>query len=1276
MGSLFANIYTYFSNRKFLFFSLLAAMVTILILGALRLKPQEDITRMLPEEPRLQQINQALQEVKFGDKILLSVSVEDPQDREKLLRSADALEEKLLNLKPTYIEELNYKLGEEQMQAYFDLFYTHLPLYLNEDDYAEIDSMLQGDNLAASLQSSYRLLLTPAGSFIQKTLVRDPLHMTPRALKRLKSLEGDENFVAVDQRLFSKDAKHVFMFISPRHKAKESGPNAKFLEELQKIEQAHEAEFETDIHYFGAPLVSAGNAIQIKKDVNRTMGLVAGVLFLFLLYFYRKPQYFLMIIVPVLFGGIFGLGILGFLQPEISAISLGVGAILLGITIDYSLHIFTHYQHAKSKSDLLKEVSLSLVMSCITTVLAFLCLLFTKSPVLHDLGAFAGLSIVGAALGSLLVLPHILPANTKSKHKENKLEKWLGTAFHDNKILVGMVLISTFLAVYFYKAPTFEKNMDNLNYMSESMLESEKFLDELGNVSNRNLFVIARRKNPDEALEKLESINPTLQKLVEQKRIHSVSGPGELMLSHAAQEKKIAEWNAFWDSEKKEKLKANLHKEAAKLGFKEHAFDPFYALLDKNFEPVGTEGLSALYAEGPLREFVQYNDSSASVFALIKVKPENRQAVIEQLENEKSIVVFDKKYLSDQIVDAVSSDFSLLANISLIMVFLVLLMAYGRFELAIIAFLPLGLSWFWVMGAMQLFDLKMNLINLIITTFVFGLGIDYSIFVLNGLIRDQRYGTSNLATYKSSIFLSAFTTIIGMGGMLFAGHPALRSIAIMSVVGIASVLILVYICIPLMYRFLVSGRIEKHKAPLTLKNIWGTLLAWLMILWGFHLLIFYALPLRILILIPLKTRKKSIHFLLYIWANCYIKMLFPFRKKAYGEIPSDMRKQRIYIANHQSFIDTVFMFSLSPYAIIATNNRIYNHFIFGPICRLCDFLNVSDGIEDVMQKIRLRWQEGYSFLIFPEGTRSEDQEIHRFHKGAFKLSEELQAPIMPVLIHGSGDFLPKGSFWGGFNDLVYTFLPEILPGDRQYGQGYSEQSKYIRKYMAEELENLRNAHDMPYYLRSKIMLNYIYINPVLYWYLYVKFKVEKRYSVFHNHLPKTGNIYDIGCGYGMMSYILHYAARGRKIMASDFDEEKIETAKHRFMRNAEIEFRTQRAQDVVPEKVSGVVFSDILHYLSKTDQEQVLQNFADHLLPGGVILIKDGDSSETGISGTKRSEYWSTKIMGFNKTGQEEMTYFDSRFLEEFCRRNALKLEELETSRITSNKVWKITHEI
>src|SRR5690606_16462353 len=125
------------------FYSLLAALVTLFVLGALRLKPQEDITRMLPEEPRLQQINQALQEVKFGDKILLSVSVEDPQDREKLLRSADALEEKLLNLKPTYIEELNYKLGEEQIQAYFDLFYTHLPLYLNQDDYAEIDSMLQ-----------------------------------------------------------------------------------------------------------------------------------------------------------------------------------------------------------------------------------------------------------------------------------------------------------------------------------------------------------------------------------------------------------------------------------------------------------------------------------------------------------------------------------------------------------------------------------------------------------------------------------------------------------------------------------------------------------------------------------------------------------------------------------------------------------------------------------------------------------------------------------------------------------------------------------------------------------------------------------------------------------------------------------------------------------------------------------------------------------------------------------------------------------------------------
>src|SRR5690606_4023990 len=184
----------------------------------------------------------------------------------------------------------------------------------------------------------------------------------------------------------------------------------------------------------------------------------------------------------------------------------------------------------------------------------------------------------------------------------------------------------------------------------------------------------------------------------------------------------------------------------------------------------------------------------------------------------------------------------------------------------------------------------------------------------------------------------------------------------------------------------------------------------------------------------------------------------------------DVHKQRILIANHQSFIDTVYMFSITPFTIIATNDKTYRNIIFGPICRLCDFLNVGEGFDKVDIEVKRLWAEGYSIIVFPEGTRSEDLEIHRFHKGAFKLAEDLQAEILPVLLHGAGHYLPKGNFWGTYTHLVTEFLEPILPTDKSWGQTYTERSKTIRKHMQVKLEELKDRFGMPRFLDLRLRL--------------------------------------------------------------------------------------------------------------------------------------------------------------------------------------------------------------
>lgn len=94
------------------------------------------------------------------------------------------------------------------------------------------------------------------------------------------------------------------------------------------------------------------------------------------------------------------------------------------------------------------------------------------------------------------------------------------------------------------------------------------------------------------------------------------------------------------------------------------------------------------------------------------------------------------------------------------------------------------ITWVWILGIMGLFGLQFNLINIIISTFIFGLGDDFSIFITDGLTVKFKKGKATLASHKVSIFLSAVTVLIGLGALIFAKHPALKSIALISIIGI------------------------------------------------------------------------------------------------------------------------------------------------------------------------------------------------------------------------------------------------------------------------------------------------------------------------------------------------------------------------------------------------------------------------------------------------------------------------------------------------------------
>lgn len=104
------------------------------------------------------------------------------------------------------------------------------------------------------------------------------------------------------------------------------------------------------------------------------------------------------------------------------------------------------------------------------------------------------------------------------------------------------------------------------------------------------------------------------------------------------------------------------------------------------------------------------------------------------------------------------------------------------------------------------------------------------------------------------------------------------------------------------------------------------------------------------------------------------------------------------------------LLQLTPKMVFVTNDWVWHNPFYGAVIHHAEFYPISDGMEKIFDRLSDLYQRGYSICIFPEGTRSEDCSILRFHKGAFFLARELNADLLPIFLHGAGHVLPKKDF--------------------------------------------------------------------------------------------------------------------------------------------------------------------------------------------------------------------------------------------------------------------------
>lgn len=1275
------KVYRFLHRFRYLLFTAVFALSMSFLYFSSKLKLEEDITKFIPKDKKLDEINFAMQNIKIKDKLVLNLFYTDSSQTNpsELMSCADELVDSLNHQYADYIKDLTFKISDDVMLQSYQSFYSHYPLFLEASDYKKINASLHPDSIRKSIETAYKTLLSPGGVVLGKYITKDPLNFVPIVLKKTQELKFDENFELNEGYIQTRNKKNLLVFITPTVPPTEVALNKKFMagldEQIERLQQKYSNRIK--IEYYGANPVSLGNSLQVRKDSLMTSLSALFIISLLLFLFFRRFLVILYILLPVMFGALFSFTLLYFLRGEISAIAVGAGSIILGIAINYSLHFFTHYKHERSVEKVISDLTLPMLIGCTTTVGAFLSLQFTKSQALHDFGLFAGFSLIGAVLFSIIVLPHLLKSKRTEKEfvsddKENKLDRILSYPFDKNKIIVITAFILTLIFAFTAKNVQFESDLMNMNYQSEKLKEAQQHLDAINKFSLQTIYLVTRGTNLNEALKKHEQNISRLQQLKNEDVISKYSNIGTVLLSDSLQKERIARWNQFWTTAKKDSLIQHLKLFGLEFKFKAQAFEPFYNLIDKNYQPLSVSEQNEL-KNLLVKDWVNEQQNSTAIVTMVKALPGKKDILYTSFENQPNTVVFDKQLITQNFIDVIGSDFNLVLGITAILVFGFMLLAHGRIELAIINFLPMFISWVWILGIMSIVGIKFNIINIIISTFIFGLGDDYSIFIMDGLSHEYKYGRKNLASYKTSILLSALTNIVGIGVLIFAKHPALKSIAAITIIGMCTVLFISFIVQPLFYNFMILRRRKRSLQPYTAINLFiisfgfGVFLAGNLLLHVFGFILFK--------LLPVPKSKKKLWFHTWVMYVCrFIMYLFVNVKKIkIDQQLINFNKPSIIIANHQSHIDLAFLLMLHPKIVVFTNNWVWNSPYFRYIVRTCDFYNTAHGFENSLEKMKQLTAEGYSVLIFPEGTRSLTGDLLRFHKGAFYLAEHLKLDIQPLLMHGTGNVLSKGDFYFKEGILHLKFLPRIAFQDETFGNSYKEKSKKIRSYMQAEFSKLKDQVETVDYFRPALIKNYIYKGPILEWYCRIKVKLEDNYRYFESVLPKKGKIVDIGCGYGFLPLMLGYMGKEREIIGVDYDEEKINIASNCYSKTNNIRFVQADATQYQVEQADAFIISDILHYLKPSEQVALIERCINKLNSNGIIIIRDADADKAKRHrGTRYTEFFSTNS-GFNKTSKEGLHFTSAKLISDTLDKfSFLKYSLIDDTKLTSNVTFVI----
>ena len=782
---MFAKIYNYFSARRRILYSatMLAIVTCILVFADIDL--HEDIRSMLPDDRSEAALDfRLLQQAPFTRKVIINLSRGGDSGSSELLEAVDRLADAMRP--PFFANVVTGPSGPDIWELFFWLMEKQ-PNLATAQDRKNILQELTAAGVQGKLEEMYARLHSPEGSALKGLFRADPLALRRIGLEKIQFMNIIPGMRLEDNHFISIDGKNALIVADTPVRITDTRQARQLLSHFQKLAAAVVPR-DIEVSLISGHRYTLANTDTIKRDVFIILACSSLAMLAIFLLFLRTWGGLFVYLVPVSVLCIAAAGV-SLIYETVSVVTIGFGAVLLGISVDFALHVYFAVRHNSSNpAGAIAQVSRPVLFCGMTTLGAFSVLLFSSLPSQRQLAIFSIIGIAASMILSLITLPHlvcikneaILAAKSGGEKSVKVASKWI----------VGAWLALLVLCAWQGAKLSFDGDLRSINLVPEEIQTAENKLRQTWGNFRGNAAIFTEGLDLQSALETNERLFDYLSPKIPKGKMVSLA---PILPSLGTQRLNRSRWNELW-SEKKALAHRLLVQEGKAFGFSARAFEPFFKRLSEPSPPITAENLRKSGLGEIVDALIVRADDKVKVLTLVPDAAEVAALMDRRDKSLAGVRFVSQKRFSQIISRAIGEDFTKFIAKASVVVCLLLGLLFRNIKKVLLALVPVVSGLLFVFGVMGGLGIGFNLFNVVAAILIIGLGVDYGILVVCKISEG-----ANLATEKA-VFVSGLTTLAGFGALVMARHPALHSIGVTVLLGIGAAIPSALFVIPALYQ--------------------------------------------------------------------------------------------------------------------------------------------------------------------------------------------------------------------------------------------------------------------------------------------------------------------------------------------------------------------------------------------------------------------------------------------------------------------------------------------